>query len=507
MDRSVFILPGMRILVWAGLGGLLLRGIAAQRVVDLDVFHEMALFREALARGYLPTKDPFAYTPTVPAVVHHEWGSGAVFYALWEGLHLGPLGLSLLRFALLTAILAVSYRTARRNGATLAAIAITAPATLFLLGWGLSPVRAQLFTFLFVAVLLLLLELDRAGERRWIAPWLAAYVLWVNLHGGFVVGLGMVAAITVERGVVAWRAFGAGAAMRAVSHLLLVGAAMVALALVNPYGVKYLAYLARALAMPRPEIAEWAPLWDPRVELTLVLVFAASLAVLAYVVAQRGVARTAGLAIPALFALAALRSQRHLPLFGLAWFGVVAPALVETGLGRTIDAFWERRRAAIAALLALVAGAGIWAVASKRTWDLQLPNDAGPGSFVYPVGAVDYLTAHAFTGNVLTTYEGGSYVMWRLHPAVKVSLDSRYEAAYQDGVFEAHRAFYDAAPGWEAFLSRYATDAVLLPCAYPVVKRLDATPGWTRAYGDATFCLHVRNAATAAHGGATAADP
>jgi hypothetical protein len=494
----VFILPGMRILLWASLGGLLLRLMTAQRVVDLDAFHEMALFREALAVGYLPTVDPFSYTPTVPTMVHHEWGSGAVFYGLWEGLHLGPLGFGLLRLVLAAAIAIVSYRTVRRGGATLAAIAITAPMTLFLLGCGLSPVRAHLFTYLFVAVLLLLLELDREGERRWIVPWLAAYVLWVNLHGGFVVGLAMIGAAAAERGVVAWRSAGAREALRETKHLLFVGAAMSVLALVNPYGVSYLAFLARSLTMPRPAISEWAPLWDSRVDVTLVLLYAGSLPVLAYVAARRGVARTPGLAIAVVFALAALKAQRHLPMYALAWIVVVAPGLGGTPIGSPIEGFWERRRALVAALLTVFVGAGVWAIASRRAWELVIPDDHRLGRLAYPVGAVDWLATHAFTGNVLTSFEGGSYVTWRLHPAAKVSLDSRYEAAYRDGVLEAHYAFYEAAPGWETFLDRHPTDAVLLPCAYPVIARLNATPGWTRAYADATHCLHVRTGASPA---------
>ena len=47
-------------------------------VIDLDLFHEMALAREALNLGYVPWTDSFAYTPTVPIVVHHEWGLGII---------------------------------------------------------------------------------------------------------------------------------------------------------------------------------------------------------------------------------------------------------------------------------------------------------------------------------------------------------------------------------------------------------------------------------------------
>ncbi len=61
----------------SALAGLFLCCIALNTFVDPDIWHEMALFREALALGYLPLADQFAYTPTVYPSVHHEWGTGA----------------------------------------------------------------------------------------------------------------------------------------------------------------------------------------------------------------------------------------------------------------------------------------------------------------------------------------------------------------------------------------------------------------------------------------------
>ena len=58
------------------------------RTIDMDLFHEMALIREALALGRIPMEDVFAQTSTVSPVVHHEWGTGAVLYFLVVGVAL-----------------------------------------------------------------------------------------------------------------------------------------------------------------------------------------------------------------------------------------------------------------------------------------------------------------------------------------------------------------------------------------------------------------------------------
>src|SRR5690349_15301386 len=63
----------LRSAVWLCLSAMLLSRISTN-VVDMDIFHQMALARESIALGHIPTVDRFAYTPTLPYSVHHEWG-------------------------------------------------------------------------------------------------------------------------------------------------------------------------------------------------------------------------------------------------------------------------------------------------------------------------------------------------------------------------------------------------------------------------------------------------
>ena len=61
---------------------LLLLHICEMNFCDPDMWHEMSLFRQTLIEGSVPTEDRFAYTPTVSPSIHHEWGAGAIFYAV-----------------------------------------------------------------------------------------------------------------------------------------------------------------------------------------------------------------------------------------------------------------------------------------------------------------------------------------------------------------------------------------------------------------------------------------
>jgi hypothetical protein len=120
-----------------------------------------------------------------------------------------------------------------------------------------------------------------------------------------------------------------------------------------------------------------------------------------------------------------------------------------------------------------------------RIWELEVPQP------LYPVGAVEYLGKEKFHGNLMVPFRIGAYVSWKLYPAVKVSVDSRYEVAYPDAVVKRVFDFYDAAPGWHATLTEWPTDAVLIPRNMPVAQFM-AFAGWTRVYTDTQFEMYVR---------------
>src|SRR4030065_813390 len=70
----------------------------SNNIVDLDLWHQMALIREAIALGHIPLNDQFAYPPTVFPSVHHEWGAGVIAYFL--ATRFGAPGILVLKYSL-----------------------------------------------------------------------------------------------------------------------------------------------------------------------------------------------------------------------------------------------------------------------------------------------------------------------------------------------------------------------------------------------------------------------
>jgi hypothetical protein len=462
--------PQLRNAIWLGLASFLL-ALISYNFVDIDLWHEMALIRESLVAGHLITADPYAYTPTVPWI-DHEWGAGAIAYLATKWL--GSRALIVVKLALAAGTGICCLRCAGRTGADFRLLAVCAPLAIFLAYLGFfTVVRAQAYSFFFTALLLLLLQLDRNGSRRWIVTWLLVFPLWLNLHGGFVVGLGLLGLHTVEQ-ILRRNPF---------RHVVLVLAAMCLEVSVNPYGTAYLRYLRHALTMPRPYIPEWWPLWylGP----CWIFAFLLALALMLYALLSQGWRRMPGVLLLSATAVEAALHRKLLPFFAIAWLSAVPACLGATSLGGWLVHFMQRRRQfCLVATLAFTSVCLIAAVRQKF-WQVSVPQP------LYPVGAVQYLAEQSFHGNLFTPFRLGAYVSWKLYPGVKVSLDSRYEEVYPDAVVRDVFAFYDARHDWELALSAYPTDVVLVPRDSPACEQMQHI-NWSKVYSDRQFLLYAR---------------
>ncbi len=475
----------LRIAVYLGCASLLL-ALIAFNFVDIDIWHQMNLIRASLAAGHLLTEDLFAYTPTVHPMIDHEWGAGVLAFFL--GQWVGGAGILLLKFGSAFGTLFLTMRLAERRGASAAVLTFAAPLSIGLLYFGfLSAVRAQAYSFFFTAALLWALEDARRQDRspqdqRWLWAFLAVFPIWVNLHAGFVAGLGFVFLYCLEQ-----------AMLRKPSRpAIIVLCAMALEVFLNPYGVRYISYLSRALVMARPRIPEWSPLWTLGWIPTLLSV--AALGVLLYAFAKLKTWRTPGVLLLAATAMEALLHRKMLPFFAITWLCFVPAYFQETAAAQWLLQFAQKRsRFVVLAWTALIAVCLVSAIRLKF-WQVEVPQAGVPqvaGDLSYPVGAVDYLATQRFHGNVMVPFRAGAYVSWKLYPNVKVSIDSRYEVAYPNVWVERVFRFYEAQEGWPGTLNAYPTDLVLTPKSAPVLPLLHNL-SWKPVYEDQQFEVVAR---------------
>jgi hypothetical protein len=437
-----------------------------------DIFHAMALARELIATGSFPVADCFAFSPTLNPTVHHEWGFGLIAYMITAN-PLGDLFLMSLRFLLIAVILLCCYRVCRSRGGDPLLFALGLILVLPFFWVGFSTLRAQQFTLTFIALQLVMLESDWREKKGWILIWLGMLVLWLNIHAGFVVGAAMIALHGCERCVMIWTQQNSIATIGKKTWHLWIAAPLAVLALwINPYGSQYISYLMHGLTMPRPEIGEWWPLWTIMNPWQTLFCFVLAVGLIGYVVINRRWTRLTGSVFLLLCAFMAFKHIRHASIFALVWLAYVPAWLTYTPFGR------ELRKRILANPQTAYRFAGCLTVASLgfflcfQGYQAIMPvNEAGKRGN-YPLGAIAYLEKNQIRGRFVTDFDSGAYVTWRLYPHVKVSLDGRYEASFQEGVLEQHLEFFYAKSNAATILDQWQADGIIVPSGTPLAELL-----------------------------------
>lgn len=454
---------------------------------DPDLWARVATGKLIVESGHVPVTDPFSYMPTRPAWIDHEWGSGLAFYATAAAF--GQRGLLALKALLLFGTIWFMYRRAGLTTGRPPSLTFHVVMTSALMFGFASTLRSQAFTFLLFSMWFYLLE------RAWRGDWRAAGVIpltavvWANLHGGFLSGIGLLVifacAAIIER----------RQAARFVGLSLVAGVA----SLINPYGPSYWAYLLEAVGMERPGVSEWTPIrlfgtdlygHGFRVVLLLTLV-----ALVWHAIRRKRIEWPTLLAVCITLVLG-LMARRHVTFFVISsvpflWTWL-APHWQDEDEGR---ARWLSR-AAVTVLGLILAATGSWRIPILRG---------------YPADAIDFIATSGLPGNLLIGFNTGSYAIWRLHPSVRVSLDGRYETVYPNETVAAISHFFAGESDWSRVLDEYPHDIALVPRNTSIDTLMRTRTDWKVAFVGADDVVFVKAAvsvpAATSGSSSSAADP
>jgi hypothetical protein len=158
----------------------------AVQYADTDLWGHVRFGQIMLRTGHLIRNDNFSYTAAGRLWINHEWLAEVVMALFYNAM--GVVGLKLMKFLCAGAIVLLLAAGLAETGAAMAAqfIALAAAAIALVQQMQLRP---QLFDYVFFAGLIAMLA--RESYRRRAPLWLALPMLarWVNLHGGFFIGI------------------------------------------------------------------------------------------------------------------------------------------------------------------------------------------------------------------------------------------------------------------------------------------------------------------------------
>jgi hypothetical protein len=427
--------------------------LAAHHISDSDLWGKLAIGAHFWHFGTVPEHDTFAFTPVLPHYIEHEWGAGTIFFGVLK--FFGPGGLMALKILLAFGAMLAALAVGRKNNCAWETLLLLAVPVAWCEMIGYIPVvRSHAFTYCFFAVTLLGLEEIRAGKKwpLFILPPL--FLVWSNVHGGFVAGLGAIGVYS------AFALF----TRRRFKFFLLAAMLCSAVTLINIYGLKFWAYLIPALLNKRPGIAEWQPLpfFGNDVFNSFRILFVLVVFVLLFGWRHVGKKNWPGLVMLALTASLAWRSRRHAPFFGVAALAFAGPFL-QALLSSLASRRSARPQSIFKPALALTVLYGALAIFVAVKFLPQASFDVLAPVGHNPVREMDILARAGAEGNLATPFGWGCYCSWRLMPRIKISMDGRYETTYPESTFELNNRFYEKrGPDWDQLVRDYPVDYVIL---------------------------------------------
>ncbi len=461
---------------------------------DGDLPRHLLVGNLILETRSVPTIDEFSFRTTGKPSIPHEWLAQVIFAASYNLLGLN--GVVLLTALLVTAVFALVYRNSIQGSSSLFAALIFTGLAVSASVMHILP-RPHLFTYLLLSGWIMLLEQMRKGRSRawWALP--AVMLLWVNLHGMFV--LGIIAWLIYLAGSFLDNPGGAWLRRSEVKNLLAGGLLSIPVTLLSPSGsgiwktifsLGSNSYITSRISEYQPANFHQPATWPFVLLLILVIIG------LSRVTQKPSWSHTLLLAG---FAAMALYTSRMLPLFAIT----AAPIAAE------IYANWIRNAKHLKNLSALEtrvqqverSTSGIlWLIAifslvillfaSGQSIDAEKKGNVFDSEF-FPVDAAAWLKSNPQNGRMFNAFDWGGYLLFELWPDQQIFMDG-HTHIFGEELTKEYVTVTGLDKGWEEILGKYQVQLVIMPEDSELVRQLESQADWQVIYADSTTVILQR---------------
>jgi hypothetical protein len=471
----------------------------------LDFWWHLKVGEVIATSGHIPRVDLFSFTRAGTTFLHHDWLAEVLYHLVYRA---GgpPLEIGFNALLLLLAFAPILH-LCLHSSSTVRLASLCSIVAALSLGWH-SNVRPQVFSFLLFAWFYWVLWAYLEGwcDRLWTLPLLM--VLWVNLHGAYVLGLALMGVVLAGEALRRATLAAQGGAQPAakLAKLALVFLFVLLACTLNPEGPGVFAYV-RQLQVDRSVqlfVREWQvpEITDSGDLINFFAPFFFALLLLSY--ARRRFSPTE-FALFLTFAALGLTARRH----GIWFTLIVTPMLARHSARLQIPGLTHAPRpearppalpgsspqpAAHQALPRLLT----WLIlVCLLLFTFVLAPWTRPHLGVHrlrpqlleegtPVEAMDYIAEQQVVGNIFHPQAYGDYLIWRLWPQQRSFIDGRVHLF--DASFWAEYLLTFRDEHWESRLANYDIQYLLLPkgdqMAGAMISDAHASPNWRVLYED-----------------------
>ncbi len=431
---------------------------------DIDIWARL------IAGGYIcenlaiPKTDFLSYSPT-HIWYDHEWGASVIFYIIFK--YFGSSGLIILKGLLVFTALFICYKTIDlRKPKTTVSYNILYYSIMFLainrsLG---AVIRCLLFTYIFFALYLYILERSRQNKNKSLIFLPVIMMFWCNIHGGFISGLGLILLYCL----------GELLNKRSIKKYLYALIGCLAVLFINPYGIEYVKFLFSAALMKREYITEWqSPFIYKNLTLyiiyKLILIFVTITTLFKLIknkISLKEIDITKILIILVTMCLS-IKSLRHIPFF-IICAGVFL-----------YDDFYSIFKLNTNKTFNLLKNVIIYFLIIAISFPLFISKkEIKITETKYPRFAIEFIKINNLKGNLFINFDWGSYAEYKLYPNNKIVMDGRYEEVYYPDLMDKLKNFHLVENDWYKVIREHPADVMVLEKKYPVFNKILNHPDW-----------------------------
>ncbi|MGE5377967.1 MAG: hypothetical protein ACM3XO_23140 [Bacteroidota bacterium] len=444
-------------------------------IIPQDYWWLLRVGQETIRQAAVPTIETMSWTSAGQPIVYEPWLAGVFF---WWAHAWGGASLTFLVRALLIGLTYGLIWSAARNsaGPRLATILVV------ILGFASSnnwQMRAQLFAYPLFAFCLLALLKWQSGNNRWLWGIPLATLLWVNVHGSYILVFLLAGAALV---------FGKES-RRALAITL---ALMFAATLVNPQGIRLWGHVAFMLTTPSNQAysLEWQPPvnagWQMNIFFAWTLLFAPLAAFSSRKLSPLEWVWFLG------FGWLAFSGLRYVIWFLFILTVLTARPLAELTRHKLDSPVKISSPAFNIALACLFIPLSLLYLPGLR--DRWWPEAPSPYSMdLTPFGAETWLKEHPnIPGPLWNDYIFGSYLLFAL-PSRPISIDSRF-FPFPARQMQEYQEISRGSTAWESAFDRDGINLLLLsPERQPkLIDQVEASSKWCEQYRDEIAVIFSR---------------
>jgi len=448
---------------------------------DPDLWGHIKFGSDVLAAGGIPDTDSFSYTAFGNTWINHEWLTEVLFFLIYDLMDSTGLLLFKSLLGLLIVHLLSAHYFARANNhlVYLAIFLLTIPV--------MAPgfmTRPHLMTFLFLTLLVLILQKFADGNHRIILWAPLVFLLWANSHGGVVAGLGIFGVVT---GIEVIRCFYSGETKGKL--LIQYFALSCGAVLINPYGTKLWTFFYHSLGQSRA-ISEWGPV--PLADFSfLPLKILVLLFLITFALPTRK--RIWEIMIITVAIIYGFKHQRHTVLTVILMIPYLTLQFAHWAREWDVKSHYDRLSGHFQTVTNILLGIFVilqtgFLFNKYSTDDYRIHIEPT----MYPTYAAQFMTANHLKGNILVPFDWGEYIIWKF-PESKVSIDGRFRTAYPENIIKMNLAFSQGQAESLKLLNDFPTDLVLAKRGEAPFTAMENLPGWVKVYQDVTSKIFVRD--------------